>query len=337
MTRIVSYNILAGGYNLQEQGARRTQQLTQIIRSAQPDIVGVIEAIHPQMQQKPLVVEEIAEALDMRLITTGNGSFANDYQLALLTHLPVVHTRLHKRPGCLNKPLLEVCVEERDGQHLTIFVTHLSASFNRGWAGSHLRNREVREILRILAPLRAEGTPHVLIGDFNSLAPGDPFKASFLVRYVVNLDQSEHDPNVSDGNPYLHLVVPKQLRFLHPLLRLIPRSKILSTLFDTAATLYAPRHCIRLLLQAQYVDCYRQKHPHEWGFTCPAASPAGRIDFIFASPPTLVQRLEECTVITHTQGLLGSQASDHLALSAAFTTHVNSEENVQEDQEVVAN
>ncbi len=47
MTTIVSYNILAGGYNVRNNSTRRTEQLAAIIRSAQPDIVGLVEATHP--------------------------------------------------------------------------------------------------------------------------------------------------------------------------------------------------------------------------------------------------------------------------------------------------
>ena len=54
MTRIVSYNILAGGYSMREQAKRRTSQLTGMLHSLQPDIVGVVEATHPMMTQRPL-------------------------------------------------------------------------------------------------------------------------------------------------------------------------------------------------------------------------------------------------------------------------------------------
>src|SRR2546430_10685559 len=169
MTRIVSYNILAGGYSLREKGAKRVEQLTHIIHSAQPDVVGLVEAIHPQLTQKPLVIEEIAKALNMRLIIGAAATHQTDYQLAILTRLPVVSVRTHARPGVLNKPLLEVRVEESSGQQLTVFVTHLSASFSKRRAGNVIREREVQEILRITAPLREQKKPHILMGDFNSL------------------------------------------------------------------------------------------------------------------------------------------------------------------------
>jgi len=318
MTTIVSYNILAGGYNLRN-GTRRTAQLAAIIRSAQPDIVGLVEATHPRMQQKPLIIEELASMLGMRLIMSASPA-SNGYQLALLTRLPVIRTQTHARPD-LHRPLLEVCFEETNGQQFTVFVTHLSASFNKGRGGGGIRTREIQEILHILAPARAQGIPHVLMGDFNSLAPGDSFQASALVSYVVGIENEENYPNNSDGHPHLNGVVPPELRFINPVLRLIPRSRVLSKLFNTAAALYAPRDCIRLLYEAGYVDCYRSIHPGARGFTCPAASPAGRIDFIFASPE-MATCLETCYVLTDGEDVAGSAASDHLAIGAEFGLNV---------------
>jgi endonuclease/exonuclease/phosphatase family metal-dependent hydrolase len=314
MTTIVSYNILAGGYNLRNNGARRTAQLASIIRSAHPDVVGLVEATHPLMLQKPLVIEELADTLGMQLIR--GDVTTQGYQLALLTRLPVIRTQIHPRPN-LHRPLLEVCLEETNGQQFTVFLTHLSASFNKGWAGGGIRKREVEEILSILAPARAQGIAHVLIGDFNSLAPGDSFQASALVSYVLDIENEQYYPNNMDGHPHLNGVVPPQLRFLNPVLRLIPRIAPLSTLFNTAAALYAPRSSIRLLYEAGYVDCYRRIHPKALGFTCPAAAPAGRIDFIFASP-AMAKLLETCYVLTDGEGVSGSDASDHLAIGGEF-------------------
>lgn len=319
MTRIVSYNILTGGYNSRASGtrARRINELTKILRSAQPDIAGIVEATHPGMQQKPLIIEEIAETLGLQLVLGGEATHYHDYRIALLTRLPIIHTRIHPRPGILNKPLLEVCVEETGGEHLTAFVTHLSAAFNRGRGGGHIRLREAQEIMRIMAPLRAQRQPHLVMGDFNSLAPGDPFHAHLLLRYLTWLDKRRREHKLADGHPHLDVVVPPKLRILNPLLRAIPRNIVLSTLFDAAAAIYAPRGSIRLLRHAGYVDCYRHLHPHTHGFTCPSTLPAGRIDYIFASPD-LAERLIMCDVITEGDGIPGNHASDHLAVMATF-------------------
>jgi Endonuclease/Exonuclease/phosphatase family len=118
--------------------------------------------------------------------------------------------------------------------------------------------------------------------------------------------------------------VPAPLRFLNPLLRVIPRSKLLSTLFDEAGSLYVPRGSIRLLRKAGYIDCFRCTNPYAWGFTCPASAPAGRIDFIFASPE-LAGRLSACKVITEGNGSRAEQASDHLPVVAEFGENIAAE------------
>src|SRR5437588_3532976 len=119
------------------------------------------------------------------------------------------------------------------------------------------------------------------------------------------------------GHPHLDFVVPGPLRIFNPILRLIPRSKLLCDLFDMVASVYAPRGSIRVLQRAGYVDCFRQMNPGTAGFTCPAAAPAGRIDFIFASPE-LAQSLSTCSIPTEGAGVRGEESSDHLPVVAEF-------------------
>ncbi|MEO6890787.1 MAG: endonuclease/exonuclease/phosphatase family protein [Ktedonobacteraceae bacterium] len=322
MTRVVSYNILAGGYNIRARG-RRTEALAQVIQSARPDIVGLPEAIHPQAFKRPTIVEELAERLGMQFVTgDDNGPvhyrYDSEFKVGLLTRLPIIRTRVHTRPGILTRPLLEVCVEDH-GEPLTVFVAHLVASFSQRRASDLTRRREVREILNIMVPL--QGQPHLLMGDFNAIAPGDQLKASALLRYVVRLDQEQVNSNPADGHPHLSYVIPEGLHMFNPLLRLVPRSRLLMKFVDVAAGIYAPRTSIGLVRGAGYVDCFRSLHPAEQGFTCPAAAPAGRIDFIFASPE-MAQRLAACSVIASCEGLDVHTASDHLAVTAEFGQRV---------------
>ena len=137
--------------------------------------------------------------------------------------------------------------------------------------------------------------------------------------------EQTRDPKVIDGVPHFDAVLPRRLRFLKSLLRVIPENPFFASLFDLGAALYVPRSSIGAFKAAGYIDCYRLKHPHEHGFTCPAANPAGRIDYIFASPD-LAERLETCSPIVNGDGLAGSQASDHLALAAGFAPAVQPEE-----------
>ena len=304
VTRVLTYNILFGG-------TPRTDQIAQIIRSARPDVVGLLEATDPR------VVEKLAEQLGMEYRLTGRSRFAADWQVAVLSRLPIVRMRVHLRPGALSKPLLEIGVREEHGGELTLFVTHLTSSFARGArGGDSLRLAEVRELLRITAHKRV--TPHLIMGDFNSLAPGDALGASRLLRYLVQMEelpQAKLHERLSSAD--LNFVVPTSLGFLKPLLRVIPRHAALSVLFDAAASRYVARGSIRLLLRAGYLDCFRQVRPHDDGFTCPARAPAGRIDYIFASPE-LATRLSACSVVTGADGVFAEQASDHLPVLAEF-------------------
>lgn len=306
MTRILSYNILVGA-------TRRVEPLFDMIRKADPDIVGLVEATDPH------VVEELARRLGMKAVMSGNAQHTRDWQVALLTRLPIVYSKTHTHASIPTKPVLEVCVregEESDGRQLTIFVVHLAAEFSEGWAGNGIRRREVQTILRMMGA--KQGTPHIIMGDFNTLAPGDAFQASALLRYVVEQDRLyQKDPISSHGNPYLNFVVPGPLRIFNPLLRLIPRSRLLCRMFDAAASLYAPREAIQLLQRAGYIDTFRRMNPNAPGFTCPAAAPAGRIDFIFASPE-LASSLTDCSIPTEGKNARGAEASDHLPVVADF-------------------
>jgi exodeoxyribonuclease III len=303
MTRILSYNILAGG-------KRRVDQLTNIINSAQPDIVGLVEAYNPR------IVEEIAQRLGMQYRMSENYTQVYEGQTALLSRLPIIETHSHYYSDIHTRSILEACIEEEDGHKLTVFITHLTAAFYQTRGGEGPRRHEVQEILRIMASKR--GTPHLLMGDFNAISPGDRLKASALLHYLIIMDQQyRHNPYEDLENPNLDSVVPKPLRFLYPFMQTITRSKILSALLDTTGSLYISRSSISLLRKAGYIDCFRLKNPKDPGFTCPAASLAGRIDYIFASPE-LAERLSASYVVTEGNGLRGDEASDHLPVLAEF-------------------
>ena len=79
MTRVLSYNILVGGTG-------RVNQLAQIIQSADPDVVGLVEATNPH------VVEALAERLGMQYRMSGSPRHSVDWQVTLLSRLPIVRT-----------------------------------------------------------------------------------------------------------------------------------------------------------------------------------------------------------------------------------------------------
>ena len=303
MTRILSYNILFGG-------GERIHRIEQVIRTVDPDVVGIVEAIDEEK------LKELARCLGMDYCTNASPDGSWQTSSALLSRLPIVQSRVHARPGTIARPVLEATLEEAHGERLTAFVAHLVASFSQGRGNDRTRSREVREILRIL---RGNHGPHLVMGDFNALAPGDKLKASNLLGYLVEGDddwQGDWQAKERDGHPSLNGVVPPQLRFLNPLLCRIPRNRVFRALLDEAGSLYAPRGSIGLLYKAGYVDCFRYVNPRAWGFTCPADAPAGRIDYIFANP-LLATRLSACKVVGGEE-ILRLDASDHLPVIAEF-------------------
>src|SRR5713226_2947120 len=128
MTRILSYNILVGG-------ADRIDDIESMIRLANPDVVGLVEAT------KREVVEELARRLGMEYRTNAAPNGAWKTSIALLSRLPIIDHTVHPCPGVLNRPLLEVTLKEAHGEKLTAFVTHLNASFEQGRGGDNLRRK----------------------------------------------------------------------------------------------------------------------------------------------------------------------------------------------------
>jgi endonuclease/exonuclease/phosphatase family metal-dependent hydrolase len=76
-----------------------------------------------------------------------------------------------------------------------------------------------------------------------------------------------------------------------------------------------PRWALGMLLDAGYVDCFRELHPEEDGFTLPSVDPQVRLDYVFAVQ-SLKVALRTCRVITSPKEV--TSASDHLPLLAEF-------------------
>jgi endonuclease/exonuclease/phosphatase family metal-dependent hydrolase len=145
--RVLSYNILRGG-------AGRERQLAAVINEQAPDIVMLQEATRPD------VVERLAALTSMV-----NYGAMRGRSLAFMSRVPI---REHHwvRPRWAQHAFLEVVPERSD---LRIFGLHLSA-VHAAWTEA----RRVRELRGLLAAIKQHGgTHHVLVGDFNTLAPNE--------------------------------------------------------------------------------------------------------------------------------------------------------------------
>jgi exodeoxyribonuclease III len=147
--KVLSYNILEGGED-------RLRDIRDIIRAQCPDAIALVEATSHAN------VESLARELEMQLVF---GEANNEYHIAWLSRLPILWSENH-RLATLSKTLLEIGVAWNNDQ-LRLFATHLAASRD-----IHQPVTEVPAIIDVLRPLA--GQPHLLVGDFNAVRPGDP-------------------------------------------------------------------------------------------------------------------------------------------------------------------
>lgn len=303
MIRVLTYNILVGGKG-------RVDQLAKMISFSQADVVGMVEATDPN------VIEELAQRLDMQYRMTGRGTYQRDWQTAVLSRLPIVYTQIHTRPDIFyRKHLLEVRLQEPDGTQFSVFVIHQPAGYRSRQGSSQMRRAEIQEILSIMSS--RQGSPHLLLGDFNSIAPDDQLHGSDMILHFIQ----QYERKLQSHPEHLtSMSKSRQLRdwAISSTLRLLLGSKSGQRLIDHAGQVFG-RGGIDLLLQAGYKDSFRHMHPEDLGFTFPAACPACRIDYIFVSPE-LAKRLTETAVITSLPDMRGDEASDHLPIYVDFTT-----------------
>ena len=301
---IMTYNILIGG------DSERIDQIEAVIRHVQPDVLGIEEANHPDD------VQAMAERLQMHCLM---GYSAGGFHVALLSKWPICSWVNHGRP-IFQKGLIEAVIDlpgEPEPWH--IFVGHLTADFYRGAKAERQREAEVQTILNCMRYPASLGRPHLLMGDFNALKPGETLQATTLIAQVVEYDEErKRRKALLKGQPNLGYVIPKALHPLMPLFRQIPKRRILAALANISANAIIPRFAMRRLMDAGYVDLLGESYsPTMIPPTCPLPNPAGRIDYIW-SDASLSQRLIMCDVILDQLGCPVDTATDHRPVVATI-------------------
>jgi endonuclease/exonuclease/phosphatase family metal-dependent hydrolase len=158
MLRIMSYNIRFGG-------AGREDRIADVIRQANADLVVLQEATDTR------VVERLA---DLTGIT--HCAAKARHSVAFLSRVPVDNYEWHYHPR------LERAVLEIDVQGTRVFGVHLRATHSNYTERG--RMREVRAILEFVGKYRDQF--YLLVGDFNTLAPGELLNMAKLpIRYKV--------------------------------------------------------------------------------------------------------------------------------------------------------
>lgn len=240
--RLLTYNIRYGGLG-------REEPLRQVIAAADPDVVLLQEATDGA------VVSQLARALGFRQ----HGAQAGE-STAFLSRRPIGRFTWHRVPVA-RRAFLELVPE--DGQAFRLVNVHLSA-LHSNWTEQR-RVRELRGLLTLTASMRDE--PHIIAGDFNTLAPGE------------RLDTSK---------------LPLRLRAL-----------------VWIGGGHVRWRTIQSMLDAGYVDAFRELHPLDPGSTFPTWDPHIRLDFAFA-PSACASRLRSCRVMTEPDTVRA--ASDHCPL-----------------------
>ena len=156
--RLLTYNILHGG-------GGRIDQIAQVINACAPDLVVLQEASDPGN------VERLAAATGM----ADYRAYAKQ-SLGFLSRTPVAFSQWI-RPRISRHAFVEVVPA---GERIRVFGVHLSA-VHAAWTEQR-RIYELRALLRSVDQHK-DRFP-VLCGDFNTVAPGDPFEVSRLpMRY----------------------------------------------------------------------------------------------------------------------------------------------------------
>lgn len=156
--KIVSYNIRFGGLG-------REELLTRVLQTLDADLIILQEATHPR------VVEHLAEGLDMPTWAARKG-----FSLGFLSRRTVREWRWHKISS-LKHPVLEVDLERA----FKVYGVHLRPHLFK-WS----ERRRIGEVISFLDIVYADtpGKPHLVVGDFNSIAPDDEAQISLMPTWI---------------------------------------------------------------------------------------------------------------------------------------------------------
>jgi endonuclease/exonuclease/phosphatase family metal-dependent hydrolase len=156
--KLLSYNIRFGGVG-------REEKLAQVIRTIAPDIVVFQEATHTR------VIEQLAVATDMPFHAA-----KKQHSIAYISRLQIAYHEWHYTIG--NKhPYMEIVPQDSKTR---IFGLHLRARLSK-W-DERRRAAEIRALLKNIE--RHKEGFHVLVGDFNTLAPGELLNTQKMPQWL---------------------------------------------------------------------------------------------------------------------------------------------------------
>jgi len=156
--KLLSYNIRFGGRG-------REQFLSEVIRAVSPDIVVFQEATDPR------VIKELAAAADY-----STWAALPNHSIAYISRVAIARHEWHYPQGSRH-PFMEIVL---GGSEARIFGLHLKARFSK-WS-ERRRALEIRALLKGIEQ-HQQGF-HVLVGDFNTLAPGELLDVRRMPQWI---------------------------------------------------------------------------------------------------------------------------------------------------------
>lgn len=244
--RILTYNI--HGWRTAD-GAPNLDQVAQVIAAQQPDVVGLNEVYFPRRDETAgeAALTSLALRLDMHYLfgpcmrwPAQDDMPGDAYGNALLSRYPILAGAAHHLtpvPDKEQRGLLEARLALPDGRPFTVYVTHLDHT-DEGARLTQLRALRTWTI-------RDRSRPHVVMGDFNAIAPWDFANRPEALAQLNTRPKGQNMVNEAEGGPQV----------------------------------------VAQMEKAGYVDAYAQVgEPGAQSFM-PATDPPIRIDYFFLSKP----------------------------------------------------
>lgn len=157
--KVLSYNIRFGGLP-------REQSLAKVISTVNPDIVVFQEGTNPG------VIERLAQQTGLK-----HWAARANHSIAFISRVEIAYHEWHYPAGTKHS-FLEI-VPQLD-EEVRIFGLHLSARFSK-W-DERRRTKEIRALLKGIE--RHQHGFHLIVGDFNTLAPGEVLDLDKLPAWI---------------------------------------------------------------------------------------------------------------------------------------------------------